>query len=75
MKDMTYRPFVGRFEAQEAGGPDGWTLRKGVYRKLRLTADSVAARLEAAGFAIEHHQAPGGMVALVGVLGVGNASG
>jgi SAM-dependent methyltransferase len=47
---------------------DGWTFRKGMYRKLRLTADAVIAHLESAGFALEHHQAPGGMVALVGVL-------
>lgn len=47
---------------------DGWTLRKGVYRKLRLTADAVAARLEGAGFRLARHPAPGGMVALVGEL-------
>ena len=46
---------------------DGWVFRKGVYRKLRLTADTVAARLESAGFTLERHQAPGGMVVLVGV--------
>jgi len=44
---------------------DGWTFRKGVYRKLRLTADAVTTRLRAAGFAVERHQAPAGMVALV----------
>jgi len=44
---------------------DGWVFRKGVYRKLRLTADAVATRLESAGFTLTRHQAPGGMVALV----------
>lgn len=44
---------------------DGWVFRKGVYRKLRLTADTVAARLESTGFTLTRHQAPGGMVALV----------
>jgi len=48
--------------------PDGWRLRKGMYRKLRLAPARVAARLSAAGFAVERHDAPGGMVALVGVL-------
>lgn len=48
--------------------PDGWRLRKGMYRKLRLAPDRVAARLKAAGFAVERHDAPGGMIALVGVL-------
>jgi SAM-dependent methyltransferase len=47
---------------------DGWTFRKGMYRKLRLAAADVAARLEAAGFSVERHQAPAGMVALVGVV-------
>jgi SAM-dependent methyltransferase len=46
----------------------GWRFRKGVYRKLRLSAVDVAARLESAGFTVERHQAPAGMVALVGVL-------
>ena len=46
---------------------DGWTFRKGMYRKLRLTADAVSARLESAGFALERHQAPGEMVARAGV--------
>lgn len=44
---------------------DGWVFRKGVYRKLRLTADTVAARLESTGFTLTRHPAPGGMVALV----------
>jgi SAM-dependent methyltransferase len=49
--------------------PDGWRFRKGVYRKLRLAPARVTARLIAAGFTVERHEAPGGMVALVGVLG------
>src|SRR5207245_2062060 len=49
--------------------PDGWRFRKGVYRKLRLAPARVTARLAAAGFAVERHEAPAGMVALVGVLG------
>ena len=49
--------------------PDGWRFRKGVYRKLRLAPARVTARLTAAGFAVERHEAPAGMVALVGVLG------
>jgi SAM-dependent methyltransferase len=48
--------------------PDGWRFRKGMYRKLRLAPARVIARLIAAGFAVERHQAPGGMVALVGAL-------
>jgi hypothetical protein len=48
---------------------DGWRFRKGVYRKLRLAPARVTARLIAAGFTVERHEAPGGMVALVGVLG------
>jgi len=48
--------------------PDGWRFRKGVYRKLRLSPEAVATRLERAGFAVERHQAPAGMVALVGVM-------
>jgi len=48
--------------------PDGWRFRKGVYRKLRLAPEAVATRLERAGFAVERHQAPAGMVALVGVM-------
>ena len=48
--------------------PDGWRFRKGVYRKLRLAPARVTARLTAAGFAVERHEAPAGMVALVGVL-------
>ncbi len=47
--------------------PDGWHFRKGVYRKLRLAPDAVTTRLERAGFAVQRHQAPAGMVALVGV--------
>ena len=48
--------------------PGGWRFRKGVYRKLRLAPARVIARLRAAGFAVERHEAPGGMVALVGAL-------
>ena len=48
--------------------PDGWRFRKGVYRKLRLAPARVTARLTAAGFAVDRHEAPAGMVALVGVL-------
>jgi SAM-dependent methyltransferase len=48
--------------------PAGWRLEKGVYRKLRLAPRRVAARLEAAGFAVERREAPAGMVALVAVL-------
>jgi SAM-dependent methyltransferase len=51
--------------------PDGWRFRKGVYRKLRLAPARVTARLTAAGFAVERHDAPGGMVALVCVLAAG----
>jgi SAM-dependent methyltransferase len=47
---------------------DGWRLSKGVYRKLRLAPDAVIARLQRAGFAVDRHEAPSGMVALVGVL-------
>jgi len=46
---------------------DGWHFRKGVYRKLRLAPPAVTTRLERAGFAVERHAAPAGMVALVGV--------
>jgi SAM-dependent methyltransferase len=46
---------------------DGWHFRKGVYRKLRLAPDAVIRRLERAGFAVQRHPAPAGMVALVGV--------
>ena len=48
--------------------PDGWHFTKGVYRKLRLAPGLVVAHLEAAGFAVERHDAPGGMAALVGVM-------
>jgi len=47
---------------------DGWRFTKGVYRKLRLAPRRVVARMRAAGFVVERHQAPGGMVALVGVM-------
>lgn len=47
--------------------PDGWRFRKGAYRKLRLAPEGVAACLAGAGFTVERHEAPGGMVALVGV--------
>ncbi len=47
---------------------DGWRFRKGVYRKLRLAPERVTARLAAAGFTVERHEAPAGLVALVGVL-------
>jgi len=46
---------------------DGWRLRKGVYRKLRLALEAVTIRLEQAGFTVGRHEAPAGMVALVGV--------
>src|SRR5439155_5464896 len=46
--------------------PDGWHFRKGVYRKLRLTPAVVVDHLEKAGFAVARHEAPAGMVALVG---------
>ena len=46
---------------------DGWRFRKGVYRKLRLAPEAVAMRLQQGGFTVERHQAPAGMVALVGV--------
>lgn len=49
--------------------PDGWRFQKGMYRKLRLAPARVMARLTTAGFAVERHAAPAGMVALVGVLG------
>ena len=48
--------------------PDGWQFRKGVYRKLRLAPTVVVDRLENAGFAVARHEAPAGMVALVGTL-------
>jgi len=48
--------------------PAGWRFEKGVYRKLRLAPRRVAARLEAAGFMVERHEATAGMVALVAVL-------
>jgi SAM-dependent methyltransferase len=47
--------------------PDGWHFRKGVYRKLRLAPEAVTTRLERAGFAVQRHQAPAGMIALVGI--------
>jgi len=47
---------------------EGWTFRKGAYRKLRLTADAVTAYLASAGFTVERHDAPGGMVALRGAV-------
>jgi len=49
-----YSRMFGEFDAKVAEQPDGWRFRKGVYRKLRLTP-------------VERHQAPAGMVALVGV--------
>lgn len=48
--------------------PDGWRFRKGVYRKLRLAPQRVTGRLVAAGFAVARHEAPAGLVALVGIL-------
>ncbi len=48
--------------------PEGWRFRTGVYRKLRLAPERVTARLATAGFTVERHEAPAGMVALVGVL-------
>jgi len=47
--------------------PDGWRFRKGAYRKLRLAPEGVASHLAEAGFTVERHGAPAGMVALVGV--------
>jgi hypothetical protein len=47
--------------------PDGWRLRKGAYRKLRLGPDAVTTRLVRAGFTVEPHQASAGVVALVAV--------
>jgi len=47
---------------------DGWRFRKSVYRKLRLSPGRVSAQLAASGFLVERREAPGGMVALVGVL-------
>ena len=46
---------------------NGWRFRKSVYRKLRLAPGLVTARLERAGFTVERHEAPSGMVGLVGV--------
>lgn len=45
-----------------------WTFRKGAYRKLRLRLDAVTAPLVSAGFTVERQSAPGGMVALRGVV-------
>jgi len=42
-----------------------WTLRKGFYRKLRLGARDVAARLQTAGFRVEHEATAAGLVTLV----------
>ena len=47
---------------------NGWRFRKSAYRKLRLAPGLVIARLERAGFTVERHDAPSGMVGLVGVL-------
>ena len=47
---------------------------KGAYRKLRLTADGVAARLGAVGFSASRHQAPAGMVALAAASGALNTA-
>jgi len=44
----------------------GWRFRKGVYRKLRLAHAAVTKYLEQVGFVVERHEAPAGMVALVG---------
>jgi SAM-dependent methyltransferase len=46
---------------------DGWRFRKSVYRKLRLGPQAVITRLQRAGFTVERHPAPAGMVALVGI--------
>ena len=46
---------------------NGWRFRKGVYRKLRLAPWAVTGQLERAGFTVERHEAPSGMIALVGV--------
>jgi SAM-dependent methyltransferase len=48
-------------------GGDGWRLQKGMYRKLRLAASTVSAHLERAGFGVQRHDAPSGLVALVGI--------
>jgi SAM-dependent methyltransferase len=48
--------------------PGGWQFRKSVYRKLRLAPAVVIEHLEKAGFAVARHEAPAGMVALVGTL-------
>jgi len=42
-----------------------WALRAGVYRKLRLGAGPVAARLAATGFAVDHEDTTAGLVTLV----------
>ena len=47
---------------------DGWHFRASVYRKLRLAPSLVTTRLERAGFTVELHEAPAGMVGLVGRL-------
>lgn len=47
--------------------PDGWSFRKSAYHKLRLGPDAVTTRLEQAGFTVGRHEAPAGMVALVGI--------
>ena len=46
---------------------DGWHFCKGVYRKLRLAPHAVTTRLERAGFVVQRHPVPAGMVALVGI--------
>ena len=46
---------------------DGWRFRKSVYRKLRLAPATVISRLERAGFTVGRHEAPSGMLALVGI--------
>jgi len=45
-------------------GPDGWTLRRGSYRKLRLAAEWVSTALTDAGFTIDTSR-PGPLTTLV----------
>ncbi len=48
--------------------PDGWHLRKGMHRKLRLAPDVVVRQLENAAFTVERHGTQAGMGTLVGTL-------
>ncbi len=49
-------------------GPEGWTLRKSCYRKLRLGDGEVAAMLREASFAIEHESTEKGLVTIKAVM-------